>query len=173
MGTPGSPLTRFTVVLDKWVRPNRRLADLTVGPTDLICDPEDLLEDSLDVLIVFFRVTWRVRQDIKMLVVPSDSPKITGLCCNLLEIGFPVVTDLDSGPQTLSVSQYEVGKGVLQRTTDNSSKAIQSRTRRRVLLSGGLNQYKLTVSFVLRVPLHNHHILSSRSPPTPHSLSNK
>ena len=35
-------------------------------------------------------------------------------CCNLLEIGFPVVTDLDSGPPTLSVSQYKAAKGVPQ-----------------------------------------------------------
>jgi hypothetical protein len=44
MGTPGSPLTRLTAVLDKWVRPVRRLADLIVGPTDLVGGPHDLLK---------------------------------------------------------------------------------------------------------------------------------
>jgi hypothetical protein len=42
MGTPGSPPTRLTVVPDKWVRPTRRPADLSVGPTDLIGGPHDL-----------------------------------------------------------------------------------------------------------------------------------
>jgi hypothetical protein len=31
MGTPGSPPTRLTAVPDKWVRPTRRPADLSVG----------------------------------------------------------------------------------------------------------------------------------------------
>jgi hypothetical protein len=44
MGTPRSPLTRLTVVLDKWVRPTRRPADLLVGPTDLFGSPQDLLK---------------------------------------------------------------------------------------------------------------------------------
>ena len=42
MGTPGSPPARVTAVPDKWVRPVRRPVDLTVGPTDLICGPNDL-----------------------------------------------------------------------------------------------------------------------------------
>jgi hypothetical protein len=44
MGTPGSPSTRLTAVPDKWVRPTRRLADLSVGPTDLVGGPHDLLK---------------------------------------------------------------------------------------------------------------------------------
>jgi hypothetical protein len=44
MGTPGSPLTRLTIVLDKWVWPTRRSADLSVGQTDLVGDPRDLLK---------------------------------------------------------------------------------------------------------------------------------
>jgi hypothetical protein len=44
MGTPGSPPTRLTAVPDKWVRPTRRLADLTVGPTDLVGGPHDLMK---------------------------------------------------------------------------------------------------------------------------------
>jgi hypothetical protein len=45
MGTPRSPPTMLTTVPDKWVRPNRRLVNLTVGPTNLICGPEDFSED--------------------------------------------------------------------------------------------------------------------------------
>jgi hypothetical protein len=44
MGTPGSPPTRLMDVPDKWVRPTRRPADLTVGPTDLVGGPHDLLK---------------------------------------------------------------------------------------------------------------------------------
>jgi hypothetical protein len=44
MGTPGSPLTRLTVVPDNWVQPTRRTADLLVGPTDLDGYPHDLLK---------------------------------------------------------------------------------------------------------------------------------
>jgi hypothetical protein len=36
MGTPGSHPTRLTAVPDKWVRPTRRLVDLSVGPIDLV-----------------------------------------------------------------------------------------------------------------------------------------
>jgi hypothetical protein len=44
MGTPGSLPTRLTVVPDKWVRPIRRLADLSVGPIDQVGSPHDLLK---------------------------------------------------------------------------------------------------------------------------------
>jgi hypothetical protein len=44
MGTPGSSLTRPTTVPDKWVRPTKRPADLSVGPTDLVGFPHDLLK---------------------------------------------------------------------------------------------------------------------------------
>jgi hypothetical protein len=44
MGTPRSPPIRLTAILDKWVRPTRRLADLSVGPTDLVGSPHDLLK---------------------------------------------------------------------------------------------------------------------------------
>jgi hypothetical protein len=44
MGTPGSPPTRLTAVPNKWVRPTRRPADLSVGPTDLVGSPHDLLK---------------------------------------------------------------------------------------------------------------------------------
>jgi hypothetical protein len=44
MGTPGSPPTRLTAVPDKWVRPTRRPADLSVGTTNLVGGPHDLLK---------------------------------------------------------------------------------------------------------------------------------
>jgi hypothetical protein len=66
MGTPGYPPTRLTAVPDKWVRPTRRPADLSVGPTDLVGSPHDLLkdlpEDSPDDQIQHDLNTWRTRQ---------------------------------------------------------------------------------------------------------------
>jgi hypothetical protein len=44
MGTPESPPTRPTAVPNKWVRPTRRPADLSVGPTDLVGGPHNLLK---------------------------------------------------------------------------------------------------------------------------------
>jgi hypothetical protein len=44
MGTPGSPPTRLTTVPNKWVWPTIRLANLSVGPTDLVGSPHDLLK---------------------------------------------------------------------------------------------------------------------------------
>jgi hypothetical protein len=55
------------VVPDKWVRPTRRPADLSVGPTDLVGGPhdflKDLLEDPPDDLVYHDLKTWRTRQD--------------------------------------------------------------------------------------------------------------
>jgi hypothetical protein len=51
MGTPGSPPTRLTAVPDKWVRPTRRLADLSVGLPDLTCGLKDM------------KIAWHARQD--------------------------------------------------------------------------------------------------------------
>jgi hypothetical protein len=44
MGTSGSPPTRLTTVPDKWVQLTRRLTDVSVGPTDLVGSPHDLLK---------------------------------------------------------------------------------------------------------------------------------
>jgi hypothetical protein len=50
MGTPGSPPTRLTAVLDKWVRPARKPANLSVGLSDLTYRPKDE------------KTAWRARQ---------------------------------------------------------------------------------------------------------------
>jgi hypothetical protein len=44
MGTPRSPPSRLTVVLDKWVWLTRRPADLSVRSTDLVGGPHDFLK---------------------------------------------------------------------------------------------------------------------------------
>jgi hypothetical protein len=50
MGTPGSLPTRLTGIPDKWVRPTRKLANLSVGLSDLTCGYEDE------------KVAWHARQ---------------------------------------------------------------------------------------------------------------
>jgi hypothetical protein len=67
-GYPWVPSTRLTVVPDKWVQSTRRPADLSVGPTDLVGSPQDLLKTfqkiPLDDLIHHDLKTWRTRQDL-------------------------------------------------------------------------------------------------------------
>jgi hypothetical protein len=49
-GYPWVPPTRLTAVPDKWVRPTRRPADLSVGPSDLVGSPRDLLKTFQKIL---------------------------------------------------------------------------------------------------------------------------
>jgi hypothetical protein len=78
MGTPGSPPTRLTAIPDKWVRPTRRPADLSVGSTDLVGGPHDLLKtfqkiphttrkviisDDLLVMLLTLVIEWYVFHD--------------------------------------------------------------------------------------------------------------
>jgi hypothetical protein len=61
MGTHGSPPTRLTVVPDKWVRPTRRPADLSVGPIDLVGGPYDLRKTFQKIpQTTLFRTTTRL-----------------------------------------------------------------------------------------------------------------
>jgi hypothetical protein len=67
MGIPGSPPTRLTTVPDKWVQPTRRPSDLSVGPTDLVGSPHNLLKTFkkiLDDLVHHDLKTWCTRQDL-------------------------------------------------------------------------------------------------------------
>jgi hypothetical protein len=49
-GYPWVPPTRLLAVPDKWVRPTKRPADLSVGLSGLTCGPEDE------------NIAWRARQ---------------------------------------------------------------------------------------------------------------
>jgi hypothetical protein len=61
MGTPGSSPTRLTAVPDKWIRPTRRPADLSVVPTDLVGSPHDLLKTFLKISqTTSFKTTTRL-----------------------------------------------------------------------------------------------------------------
>jgi hypothetical protein len=98
MGTLGSPPTRLTAVPDKWVRPTRRPADLSVGPTDLVGSPNELLKTSRR----FPRRPSSSRlQDLayetKTLVDFTQSRSTGyGKMCNV-DLGLLVVTDQESG----------------------------------------------------------------------------
>jgi hypothetical protein len=79
VGTPG-----LTVIPDKWSRPVRRLADLIVGPTDLVGGPHDLLKTFKKIphdLIRNDLKTWRARQDIGRFR-PSRSTDMTSVVIN-------------------------------------------------------------------------------------------
>jgi hypothetical protein len=68
MGTPRSPPNRLMAIPDKWVQPTRRPTDLSVGPTDLVGCPHDLLntfqKDSPDNLVQHDLKTSHTRQDL-------------------------------------------------------------------------------------------------------------
>jgi hypothetical protein len=94
MGTPGSPLTRLTAVPDKWVRPTRRPANLTVGPTDLVGGPHDLLKTFQKISqTTSFGTTSRLGVQEKTSVDLAQS-RLTGYgkMCNV-NLGLLVVTD--------------------------------------------------------------------------------
>jgi hypothetical protein len=99
MGTAGSPPTRLTTVPDKWVRPTRRPADLTVGPTDLVSSPHDLLKTFQkippDDLIHHDLKTWRTRQNETSVDFAQSRSTGYGKMCNI-DLGLLVVTDQES-----------------------------------------------------------------------------
>jgi hypothetical protein len=100
MCTPRSPPTRLTADPDKWVRPTRRLADLSVGPPDLVGRPhdllKDLLEDSPDDLIRHDLKTWHTTQDKTSVDFAQSRSTGYGNMCNI-DLGLLVVTDQKSG----------------------------------------------------------------------------
>jgi hypothetical protein len=98
MGTPGSPPTRLTVVPDKWVRPTRRPVDLSVGPTDLLGDPDDLLKTFQKIpQTTSFATTSKLGAQDKI-SVDYDQSKSTGYgkMCNV-DLGLLVIIDQESG----------------------------------------------------------------------------
>jgi hypothetical protein len=153
MGTPGSPPTRLTVVPDKWVRPTRRPTDLSVGPTDLIDSPYDLLKIfqkiPLDDLIQHDLKTWRTRQDLGGLRLKQIDGIWQDVQCRLRSPGHnrPRVWE-----PTSSAGQYKADEAIPLVTQPRPiPKQTTLTTGRRVLLSRGPNQYKLVVFSVFRV----------------------
>jgi hypothetical protein len=110
MGTPGSPPTRLMAVPDKYVRPTRRLADLSSGPNRSSWrstrTPEDLPEDSIDDLVQHDLKTWRTRQDIGGFRLSRSTGY--GKRCNQLDLGLLVVIDQESA--TSSAGQYKANE---------------------------------------------------------------
>jgi hypothetical protein len=98
MGTPGSSPTRLTAVPDKWVRPTRRPADLSVGPTDLVCGPHNLLKSFQKISqMTSFTTTSRLGAQDKT-SVDYDQSRSTGYgkACNV-DLGLLVATDQETG----------------------------------------------------------------------------
>jgi hypothetical protein len=79
MGTPGSPPTRLTAVPNKWDQPTRRPADLSVGPTDLVGRPHNLLKTFQKIPhMTLFNTTSRIGEQDKTLV-DYDHKQIDGI----------------------------------------------------------------------------------------------
>jgi hypothetical protein len=96
-GYPWVPTNRSHDHPQQWILPTRRPADMSVGPPNQTCGHEDA------------KTAWHASQG-----NPDRKAAWISLpYCNRLEIGFPVVIDLDSGSPTLNASQYKMGKGVL------------------------------------------------------------
>jgi hypothetical protein len=157
MGTPGSPLTRLTVVPDKLVRPTRRPVDLSVGPTNLVGGSHDLLKSFQKIP----QTTLSRREDSFACKTRQSrrikATRVSFPCCNWLEIGFPVVTDLDSGPPTLSITQYKASKGALLGSRPSTpwpcnptwDQSNTNRTRRRFYSPEARNSIKFPCPCVL------------------------
>jgi hypothetical protein len=98
MGTLGSPPTRLMAVPDKWVRPTRRPADPSVGPTDLFGGPHDLQKTFQKIPQTTSSIkTLRLGVQDKTSVDYNQS-KSTGYgkMCNV-DLSLLVVTDQESG----------------------------------------------------------------------------
>jgi hypothetical protein len=103
---------------------HQKTRHLLVGPTDLVGGPHDLLKTFQKIP----RTTLSRRED----SLACKTRQSNGLRqvrkafhdVNRLELGFPIVTDLDSSPPTLSIAQYKAGKGALlgaDQTTSTSA----------------------------------------------------
>jgi hypothetical protein len=97
MGTSESPPTRLAVVPDKWERPTRRLADLSVGPTDLVGGPHDLLKTFKKIpQTISFLTTSRLGIQDKILMDFAQSRSTGyGKMCNV-DLGILDITDQES-----------------------------------------------------------------------------
>jgi hypothetical protein len=119
MGTPGSPPTRLTAVPDKWVRPTRRLADLSVGPTDLDVNPHDLLKTfQKNSQMTQSITTSRLGVQDKTLVDFAQSRSTGyGKMCNV-DLGLPVITDEESGNRPHPLVNIRRARGPLYHPTN-------------------------------------------------------
>jgi hypothetical protein len=104
---------------------------------------------------------WAWRREDSLTCKPRKSWRIKAARISLpyynwLEIGFPIVTDLDFGLPTLSVAQYKAGKGVLPGTRSTQARsscnlatpAIQTKA-----LYVGFNSPEARTSIKLPCPL--------------------
>jgi hypothetical protein len=161
MGTPGSPLTRLMAVLDKWAQPTRRPADLLVGQTNLVGGSHNLLKTFQKIpQTTSFTTTLRLGAQDKI-SVDYDQSRSTGYgkMCNV-DLGLLVVTDQKSGNRPHPLANIRQTRRPLYNHT--ILKQSTPTTGRRVLLSGGPNQYKLVVFSVFRILVRNLRVLSLR-----------
>jgi hypothetical protein len=115
------PRTKSTCLLHTW-RPHRQ------RPFVLVLHLHQR-ESSRNLHLQYLAKNQSTQHCQSLITQGSDHPPvlephmvlISYPCCNCLEIGFPVVTDVDSRPPTLSIAQYKAGQGVLPGTTSRPS----------------------------------------------------
>jgi hypothetical protein len=154
-GRPRQVGTAYQKTYRPFSRPNRP----SWRPTRPL---EDLPEDSPDDLIQNDLKTWRTRQDIGGFRLSRS----TGYRkrCNHLDLGLLDVTDQESGNRPHPLANIRWARrplysyAILKQSTPT--------TRRRTLLSGGPNQYKLAVFSVFRVLVCDLRVLSLRFHPS-------
>jgi hypothetical protein len=121
--------------------------------------PQDLPEDSPDDLVHHDLKTWRTRQDSGGLFSQSRSTGY-GKMCNV-DLGLLVVTDQKSGNRPHPLANIKRTRRSLVYINPILKQSTPP-TGRRVLLFGGLNQYKLVVFSVFCVLVCDLLVLSLR-----------
>jgi hypothetical protein len=98
LGTPRSPPTRLTAAPGKWVWPTRRLANISVGPTNLVGSPHDLLKTFQKIPQTTSSTTTSrlgVQDKTSVDFAQSRSTRY-GKMCNT-DLGLLVITNQESG----------------------------------------------------------------------------
>jgi hypothetical protein len=137
-GYPWVPTVKLSAVPDKWVRPTRRPADLSVGPTDLVGSPHDLLKTFQKIpKMTSFGTTSRLGVQDKT-SVDYDQSRSTGYgkMCNI-DLGLLVITIQESGNRPHPLDNIRRMRRPL--VTYSIPKKSTPTTGRRVLPFGGRN----------------------------------
>jgi hypothetical protein len=123
MGTPRSPPTRVMAIPDKWIRPNRRPADLSVGLTNIVGGPHDLLQTLQKILqTTLFKTTSGLGVQDKTLVDFDQSRSMdNGNHCNQLDLGLLIVTDQESGNRPHPLAKIRQVRRPLYHTESSSN----------------------------------------------------
>jgi hypothetical protein len=125
-GYPWVPTDQAHGRTDKWVWPTRRTVDLSVGPTDLVGGPHDLLKTFQKIpRTTLFSTTSRLGVQDKT-SVDYDQSRSTGYgkMCNV-DLGLLVITDQESRSLPHPLSNIRRTRRSLVPITQSSSNLHQ------------------------------------------------